>query len=110
MRKLKLFIPIKVSLLLTVHAHLTDNAHLTNQEDIIQKAEIPHEPVIINVAKRGNSMKGELIGNVETNNVIFNDVTYVPELSRNLLSVSAIMMEKYCSQKIKCIFSRIIIC
>lgn len=66
------------------------NAHLTNEENILQDAEIPEEPVKINVAKRGNSMTGKLVGIVETDNVIFKDVTYVPKLSKNLLSVNAI--------------------
>ncbi|VVC26095.1 Hypothetical protein CINCED_3A021327 [Cinara cedri] len=57
-------------------------------------AEIPHKLVIINVAKYDN-ITSELIGTVETNNVVFNDVTYVLELRSNVLSDNKMLIQGY---------------
>lgn len=63
--------------------------HLTHEEDILCETR-PVEEVSIGCAKKGSTLVTKSIGKVEGNSVILTNVSYVPDLSRNLLSVSEV--------------------
>lgn len=64
-------------------------SHMTKDENLLTET-WETEPVTIRLAKKDNNMISNVEGNIETNDIIFKNVTYVPDLTRNLLSVSAI--------------------
>lgn len=63
-------------------------AHMVNDPQLLNKTRIICQR-IGTANKHGKQMEAKLSGEVETNNCILNDVLYVPDLSRNLMSVSA---------------------
>lgn len=65
-------------------------SHMVNDISALQeKKRISSE---IMLAKKGRTMKADGIGRVELDTCILKDVLHVPELAKNLLSVSAIMV------------------
>lgn len=63
-------------------------SHMVNNVDLFRKME--NKTVEINVAKKNTKLEAKGIGSIETEKCILNEVLYVPELSKNLLSVCAI--------------------
>lgn len=64
-------------------------SHMVNDKKYFKK--IKWKEIEIGVAKKKEKMKAKGIGTIETENCILNNVLFVPELSKNLLSVSAIV-------------------
>ena len=63
-------------------------SHMVNNKDIFKN--LTDKTVEISVAKKNALILAEGVGNVETEKCILSEVLYVPELSKNLLSVCAI--------------------
>lgn len=64
-------------------------AHLSHEKGILTDVE-EVENQQINVAKKGQTLRGNLAGNVESDSVVLKNVTYIPDLTRNLLSVNKV--------------------
>lgn len=63
--------------------------HLSHVKDILINTKKTEE-IKIGCAKKGENLTSTLVGDVESNTVVLKDVNYVPNLSRNLLSVNAV--------------------
>ena len=63
-------------------------SHLINKCDLLSSTRYCEEKIYS--AKKNDYMTAELSGKIDDGNVIFNNVSYVPQLSRNLLSVKCI--------------------
>lgn len=61
---------------------------MCNDRKLFQHFEDTSSEILI--AKKNQSMKAEGVGVIESSNCVLNKVLYIPELSKNLLSVSAI--------------------
>ena len=64
------------------------SSHMVNNKKCLKSISVVTSE--ISVAKKSESMHAEAIGRIETENGTLNKVLYVPELSKNLLSVNAI--------------------
>ena len=65
------------------------SSHMMNDESLFK--EIFWQETEIGIAKKKEKMKARGVGIVETEKCILNNVLFVPELSKNLLSISAIV-------------------
>jgi len=65
------------------------SSHMVNDEKLFKS--LTRKESEIGIAKKKETIISKGIGTVETENCILNDVLFVPELSQNLLSVSAIV-------------------
>ena len=63
-------------------------SHLINKCNLLSSRRYCEEKMYS--AKKNDYMTAELSGKIDVGNVIFNNVSYVPQLSRNLLSVKCI--------------------
>lgn len=62
--------------------------HLTNTKNMLLSRKKDNTEII--VAKNGETIKSECIGNIETKTCNLTNVLYVPELTKNLMSVNII--------------------
>lgn len=69
-------------------------SHMTNDQNLL--SEVQQIESHISTASEGNSLETSLIGKVETNSFILDEVMFAKKLKKNLLSVSAIV-DRNCS-------------
>lgn len=66
------------------------NSHLVKDKSLLCDIRKAEEPIIFKVAKQGGKMAGEIVGSVKGELIELSNVTFLPELTRNLMSVHAI--------------------
>lgn len=64
------------------------SSHMSNNKNIFENLE--ETTAVVKVAKKNNSIEATGIGTIEGNECILKNVLYVPEVTKNLLSVKAI--------------------
>lgn len=64
-------------------------SHMVNNKKILK--EIQWKESEIGIAKKEEKMKAKGIGKIVTQDCVLNNILFVPDLSKNLLSVSAIV-------------------
>ena len=63
--------------------------HITNAKEALSDTE--KSDVHINSAKKGVNMSSNVCGKIDNENILLKNVSYVPELARNLLSVKCVV-------------------